>query len=351
MKREFLMLAQKYTTQDIKGWWWSEKLDGMRAYWDGGVSRGRWADEVPYANTEKDSRLKERVKATGLWSRYAKVVRAPDWWLDKLPPIPLDGELYMGRGNFQRLRSTVSAFGNDAWQGVEYRVIDSPNRTVVWGAGEVGINGGRKIVFPAGVLTYLDGYEEFAGRMQPFREIYTVLQSRKDFWNDVCVLHEQHSVPLAGLGALLDGIVEQGGEGIIVRNPSACWLPQRTHNLLKMKPFNDAEAMVVGYTTGRATDKGSKLLGMMGALKVRWEGKYFELSGFTDSERELTCPNPETDYAYKWAALNPDTECPSPVWAKHFPRGTLVTFRYRELTDDGIPKEAKYWRKRDVLDG
>jgi len=337
MKRVFLMLAQKHKEQSIGGWLWSEKLDGMRAFWDGGFTRGQWADEFPYCNTQKDARLKDRVKCSGLWSRYGKVVRAPDWWLDKLPEIPLDGELYMGRGMFQTLRSRVSTFENSDWTGVQYSVFDSPNRTVVWGAGEINVPN-MNVRFPAGVLTFLGDCQDFAGRSEPFGKVYERL-SQTGYWNDVVQLHPQKLVD-SPLVAEMAEIVAGGGEGIIVRNPQTFWVPNRTHNLLKMKPFIDDEAVVVGYVTGQETDRGSKFLGLMGALKVRWHEKDFEIgNGFTDVERELS--------DYKWACLNPKTVCPLSMWAKHFPRNSLITFKYRELTDAGIPKEATYWRKHE----
>ena len=108
MKQEYLMLAHTYKDQRIAGYFASEKLDGCRAFWDGGCSRGRPATEVGYANTIKDHRLKEPPVATGLWSRSGKVINAPDDWLDQLPDCPLDGELYLGPGRFQELRKMLN---------------------------------------------------------------------------------------------------------------------------------------------------------------------------------------------------------------------------------------------------
>ena len=67
MKREFLMLASKFDAERLKigDWLWSVKLDGIRAFWDGGVSRGL---QVPW---------KPAKKATGLWSRYMNPIYAP----------------------------------------------------------------------------------------------------------------------------------------------------------------------------------------------------------------------------------------------------------------------------------
>ena len=110
-RREFLQLAHTYDAakHKIAGWYVSEKLDGTRAFWDGGLSRGQPTKLIPWASVidPKTKKPKDRVKpvATGLWSRYGNPIMAPDWFLDSLPPIFLDGELWTGRGSFQLCRS------------------------------------------------------------------------------------------------------------------------------------------------------------------------------------------------------------------------------------------------------
>src|SRR5690348_4396294 len=106
MKREFLMLAHKYQPKiDICGWYCSEKLDGIRAFWDGGISRGLPCREVPYANVTKHNRYLNEQIATGLWTRYGQAIQAPAWFLDKLPPVMMDGECWSGYGKFERTMS------------------------------------------------------------------------------------------------------------------------------------------------------------------------------------------------------------------------------------------------------
>jgi DNA ligase-1 len=70
-----LLLAHVWENDvDLTGWWMSEKLDGVRAYWTG----------------------------TQFLSRLGNVYHAPDWFLEGLPKVPLDGELWCGRKKFQR---------------------------------------------------------------------------------------------------------------------------------------------------------------------------------------------------------------------------------------------------------
>jgi hypothetical protein len=68
-----------------------------------------------------------------------------------------------------------------------------------------------------------------------------------------------------------------------------------------------------------------------------------QLAGLTDTEREFA-----DQLAAQWATNNPGVDAPYWVQGRHFKVGQTVTFKYRELTDDGIPKEARYWRRTDA---
>src|SRR5690606_38659901 len=122
---EFLMLAHTYDASKhmITGWMASEKLDGNRCMWDGGITRGMKKFNVPWANTDKDDRYVKQQYATGLWSRYGNVIHAPDEWLDQLPKILLDGELDCG--NRQTLVSIIKKLNPDPeeWKRVKFKVF------------------------------------------------------------------------------------------------------------------------------------------------------------------------------------------------------------------------------------
>ena len=83
-KREFLQLADHYdpAKHNVAGWFISEKLDGTRCFWDGGLSRGLPTEQVPWASIidPKTGKKKAKIKpiATGLWSRYGNPIIAPD---------------------------------------------------------------------------------------------------------------------------------------------------------------------------------------------------------------------------------------------------------------------------------
>ena len=358
MKQEYLMLSHifKPMKQSVAGWFVSEKLDGIRAYWDGGLSRGLPASEVPYANTVKDFRLNHQVMATGLWTRTGKVIYAPDYWLNQLPPIPLDGELYIGPNSFQELTSIVSkkdGSSESEWPRIVLQVFDSPPYTTMFARRKITV---RDYDFRIeGAIGWhhdrLDTLARNGARpiSGPSEKWYFELVQgwlKRCLYGSVAVLHKQIRLPLSHPEAIvrveeiLKSLVEQGSEGVMLRKATSFWLSQRSHLLLKHKPWQDAEATIIGYTSGRETDKGSRLLGMIGALIVDFQGKRLELSGLTDEERQFA------QYPLiKWAEENPGKDMPNWAESKHFNIGQTITFKYRELSVDGVPKEGRYWRK------
>lgn len=352
MKAEYLMLGHTFKPahHNIAGWFLSEKLDGMRAFWDGGISRGVPASEVPYANKVKDYRLKTPPVATGLWSRTGKVIHAPDWWLDDLPNLPLDGELWIGRGCFQELTSAVSRLeGGAKWHRVKYCVFDSPPFIRMLNDREISVRDYKFSIYLAldWYLKRSDFRINSAGDRWTFEMVHSWLK-RKELGERV-LLVRQEQLPFDFHAAMttieqrLKAYLKFGAEGVILRKHSSYWLPQRCHTLLKYKPWHDDEAVITGFTTGRATDKGSRLLGMIGALIVNYKGKRLELSGLTDAERKF-----QYDWMSDWAENNPGIDVPNEDFeGTHFEVGDTVTFKYRELSDDKIPKEARYFRKKN----
>jgi DNA ligase-1 len=169
--------------------------------------------------------------------------------------------------------------------------------------------------------------------------------------NPIAYAHKQtqleHTTPqaMAQIEEALAEIIEGRGEGIILRKHTSIWLPTRSHEMLKYKPFDDAEATCIGYTWGRETDRGSKLLGMMGAMVCDFNGIRFELSGFKESERRMVQIGPFEDSIVNEPFYRPG-EPVSEHWTNEmFPIGTRITFRFRELSDTGVPKEGRFLRK------
>jgi DNA ligase-1 len=355
-KREFLMLAHKYVPEkhDVSGCYVSEKLDGTRCFWDGGISRGMKTDQVPWANiiNPKTGERKTKIKpvSTGLWSRYGNPINAPDWWLNQLPCIPLDGELWAGRGGFQLCRSICAKdLPSTDWEQIDFAVIGSPPFESIFADGTINNTSMKLDVSLAKMRKWLDS------RPDSLLRDYRFLPPGTMFEEELAILGE--ALPSEGLVYLLrqrklpaidahkiveyelEKIVDNGGEGVVIRRHDSVWTPTRSHSVLKYKPFLDTEGTIIGFTSGRQTDKGSRLLGKIGALILDYQGKRLELSGLTDQEREF-----EDQYACNWAVANPGQDMPDWINGKYLRKGQTVTFRYRELSNDKLPKEARYMR-------
>ncbi len=250
-----ILLAEVYRDQvDVTHYLVSEKLDGVRAIWDGSTLR----------------------------FRSGKEINAPRWFVDGLPKRPLDGELWIARGKFERLSGIVRKdFPDDnGWRQVRYMIFELP--------GAPGT---------------------FRERAEAMRKI--VRQTNIPWLREI----EQFSVvDRNSLQKRMNEVVKAGGEGLMLHRADALYETGRSDTLLKMKPWEDAEAVVVGHVPGKG-----KNAGMLGALRVRTaDGREFSLgTGFTDKQRS-----------------NPP------------PIGTTVTYRYRDLTNTGMPRFASFLRVR-----
>jgi DNA ligase-1 len=238
---------------DPQGWLVSEKLDGARAWWDG--SRLRFRSGLPIA--------------------------APTWFTGALPAQALDGELWAGRGTFEMLSGTVrrSQPVEADWRRVRYMVFELP------GAGGT-----------------------FAQRVAQLERLARAHAS-PSIWQAV----SQTEVPSrSALKARLDAVVEVGGEGLMLRRADAPVETGRSGSLLKIKPLQDAEAVVIGHAAGQGRHAGR-----LGALRVRLsDGRELLLgTGLRDEHRDK----------------------PPPI-------GTVVTFTYQGTTAQGIPRFASFLR-------
>lgn len=352
MKPLLLMQADKWDQQGFQnaGAYMSEKLDGQRCWWDGGITRGMLKRDVPWGNTnQRGDRL-----STGLWSRYGNTIFAPDWWIDKLPNVMLDGEVWAGRGNFQKARSICSRLPENAlsWEDITYEVFDMPDMCILEPRYVNLADKYRKNIYDCRHLAD----DIYVPDGKSFRGVLHYLQNKVE-QNDVLHIVEQTKLPMQTDAAVqiildeLDRITSVGGEALMLRKPDSYWVPHRIKHLAKVKKFHDAEASVIGY---RIAESG-KIAGLIGALIVQWGDKQFELSGMKHKERVLNTPDTMitncegskiyvNKEAYDHCILNPGSLVPNGFESKMIPRGSVITFRYKDLTDDGIPKEARYWR-------
>lgn len=351
-RRELVTLAKPIDNAKrpkIAGWCVSEKLDGTRCLWDGGLTRGLPTTQVPWASIlhPKTLLLKDKIKpiSTGLWSRYGNPIMAPDWFLDTLPPVMLDGELWAGRGEFQTCRSIVAGdCGDDRWKNVKYMIYGTPS---IEGLTEPGLmkNANYYCEMPdcalQDMIHVMTEYGRIVGWATPETTFQEAIELLAQWVGDLeyCQVHLQSFLPKVEAQAWsavedrMTKVLSLGGEGLIIRNPAAVYETKRTANLLKFKAREDAEGSLVGFTAGKG-----KYAGMIGALVLDYEGKRLELSGMTDDERQfIGTPH----------GLEPGKDVSIGYKAKHFKIGDTITFQYRELSDSGIPKESSFLRVRN----
>jgi DNA ligase-1 len=188
-----VLLAEVWDgVREVGGWWMSEKLDGVRAYWDG----------------------------KQLLSRLGNVFHAPDWFVAGLPEHPLDGELFLARKSFQKTIGIVRRQDkSDHWKAIRFLVFDVPGHGGVFEERMEAMKGLAAHGF-AGV----HGHERV---------------------RDAGHVREE----LARVEAL-------GGEGLMLREPGSKYVVGRSATLLKVKSFLDEEAVVVGHQAGTGRHKG-----------------------------------------------------------------------------------------------
>jgi DNA ligase-1 len=250
-----LTLAKVYRPGiDLDQYLVSEKLDGVRAYWDG----------------EK------------LLTRQGNTISAPTWFTADFPAHPLDGELWSGRGGFERLNGILrkKAPLDQEWRGIRYMLFELPNSPLI-----------------------------FSERYQQLQLL--VAESANP---NLGVITQYSLEDHAGLMRKLEETVTAGGEGLMLHRKDALYRSGRNSDLLKVKPYLDGEARVIGHQPGQG-----KYRGMLGSLLVEMpNGTRFRIgTGFSDQVRKH----------------------PPPI-------GSLITFKYHGLTGNGIPRFASYLRLR-----
>jgi DNA ligase-1 len=374
-RRDLLLLADKFNPEktDPVGMLMSEKLDGNRCWWDGGVSRGVPTVDVPWANIyDKDGEtLKKKIKpvASGLWTRYGNPVIAPEWFLNSLPKgVSLDGELYAGHGNFQYVQKAVrkDEVDEERWKGIAYHVFGCPTYAQVLQDGLIKLSGSVTYLREINQRECLDFV---ARRICESRDsvaqypatdrckVYAELldQPPLPFIREIAEIEAICGVNNSPLCApvkqticqsldqvlrLAKEVDEAGGEGMMLREPDSVWFPKRRPFIQKVKPRHDDEAVIVGFFGGKKGKTG-QFLGKLGGLIVDWNGVVFELgTGLTHADRELFQQSVENAKAHQ------GKEIPGVTATPVFTVGDVVTFSYRELSDDGVPKEAAYLRIR-----
>lgn len=220
----------KEATLSIEEYYVSEKLDGVRGYWDGAT----------------------------LYSRQGYEIVTPEWFVERLGEKPLDGELWLGRETFQQISGLIARSDADdsLWQQVSFQIFDLPS--------EKGIFQER--------VTLMKSYLSELSKENPH----------------VVMIGQNKLTSHADIESLLKEVIAQGGEGLMLHHEDALYQAYLRHDsLLKIKQIDQGCAIVKGYTNGKG-----KYEGMVGALKVTSvvDDKVLEFavgSGLTDQMREF----------------------------------------------------------------
>lgn len=245
-----VMLAQTWKEDkgcDPTGYWISEKLDGVRAFYNG----------------------------QAFYSRLGNKFFAPDdffsQWRAKLPKnATLDGELFTGRNKFQDTVSIVRSGSSPRWPEVKYYVFDAP----------------------------FMGNRPFEERIAFLKKIFG--EHDNPTYPNVVVVEHIKCTGKSHVLEKLDELQKKGAEGLMLREPQSRYEHRRSSALLKVKTFYDAEAKVIAHHKG--TGKNALV---MGAIEVEMaSGKRFKIgTGFSDAQRRKP-PKIGSIVVYKFQELS-----------------------------------------------
>ena len=220
--------------------------------------------------------------------RSGATVNAPAWFIAKLPTQSLDGELWLARGKFETLSGFVRKINpvDEEWRQVKYLIFELPQA-------------------PGSTIPFSTRAEE----------IERIVKATN--WPQLVAVKQFRVADRMTLKRKLDEVVKGGGEGLMLHRADAPYVTGRSDVLLKLKPLDDTEAIVVEHIPGKG-----KYAGMLGALRVEMpDGKRFIIgTGFSDAVRRD----------------------PPAI-------GKTITYTYRGLTNSGLPRFASYWRVREAF--
>lgn len=209
---------------DIENYLVSEKLDGVRAYWNG----------------------------TNLLSRKGNIFHAPKWFIASLPSRMLDGELWIARGAFEKTVSTVRKHRpvDSEWRQVKYMLFELP-----------------------------DASGDFSQRYHLMQEIVKTTNVPH-----LQVINQKNIKSAEELTTLLEKVVQQGGEGLMLHRKNSFYKTGRTNDIIKVKKRYSAEAVVIKHLPGKG--KFSGMLGAL--IVENKEGRQFRIgTGFSEQQRRI----------------------------------------------------------------
>ncbi|WP_321494680.1 DNA ligase [uncultured Desulfobacter sp.] len=212
--------------QDLSGWVMSEKLDGIRGYWDG----------------------------RHLVTRKGRIINSPSWFTKNFPPFELDGELWSSRGQYEFIQSVVlDAHPGEGWKKITYNIFEVPNQQ-----GYFFQRLGKAKLW-------------FASHPHPWIRIIEQIPVKNK--SDLDFFYKQ--------------IESNGGEGVIVKDPLKPYDTGRSTTVLKVKKARDMEGEVIAVNPGQGRNQG--VMGSL-TLRLENGVEFKLGTGFTDKVRQAPPP-------------------------------------------------------------
>lgn len=176
--------------ENIKGWYMSEKLDGIRGYWNGKY----------------------------FLSKNGNKIYTPKWFTKNFPSYELDGELWTKRGDFENIQSIVlDMHPSDKWKEISYNIFEAPNQ---------------------------DG--NFSERLRVAKKHFEQMQL-----NHVQIIKQTRCKDRDHLDKFMQEVTKLGAEGVMIKDASLSYFAGRSSNLLKVKESSDMEGVVIGVNNGK----------------------------------------------------------------------------------------------------
>lgn len=249
---------------DPTGWWWSEKLDGMK---------GRWIDGK-------------------LITRSGLAINAPKWFINLLPKgIDIEGELYFGKNTFHKtasLRSSsTSRTSSNSWKKIEFYVFDIIDYELTW--------------------------------FERQQKLFTI-----NFESPIFLVKWKKVKSIKSLEKRFSTVIEQGGEGVVIANPSGKYVNGHVDHMLKYKKIIDCEAIVIGYKTNSDGDRLASLI-----------------------VNPLVGKNPRKKITFNIGTGLKIAQRRN--YQKYFPIGTVVKYSYELIGVNGKPRSPVYMGIRNDI--
>ena len=167
-----MLLATEWKEgDDPTGWLMTEKFDGIRALWNGTV----------------------------LYSRSGRELNPPESWTSGMPPLQLDGELWIERGQFEESMRLSKTTKPSSWQRAKYCVFDTPELT----------------------------YKTYEERLEALKKL--TLPPHVIIIDAIRCESKEH------LEQYFKQVTQNGGEGIMLRKPGSLYERGRSQTLKRLK--------------------------------------------------------------------------------------------------------------------